>query len=74
MEHVGSKAVREVIERYQPLLGLFGHIHESHGFDYLGRTLCLNPGSEYDAGLLRGYVIDLPREREGKLQFFRVEG
>jgi Icc-related predicted phosphoesterase len=74
MEHVGSKAVREVIERHQPLLGLFGHIHESHGFDYLGRTLCLNPGSEYDAGLLRGYVIDLPREREGKLQFFRVEG
>jgi len=67
---VGSKAVREVIEKYQPLLGLHGHIHESGGFTYIGRTLCINPGSEYESGLLRGYVIDLKPE---KIEFWRVE-
>lgn len=59
MTHVGSKAVRGVLERNQPLLGLHGHIHESHGEMELGRTKCFNPGSEYQEGLLRFYVIDL---------------
>lgn len=66
----GSKAVREVIEKYQPLLCLHGHIHESPGSIYLGRTLCLNPGSEYESGVLKGFVIDLPPK---EFQFFRVE-
>lgn len=55
---VGSTAVREAIERYQPQLGLHGHIHESRGAQRLGRTLCLNPGSEYQDGALRAAVID----------------
>jgi Icc-related predicted phosphoesterase len=70
-EHVGSKSVRELILHYQPLLGLHGHIHESCGFERLGRTLCLNPGSEYQIGVLRGYVIDL--HPNGKINFQRVE-
>jgi len=32
MIHVGSTATRQVIEKYKPLLGLHGHIHESRGF------------------------------------------
>ncbi len=59
MISVGSKAVREAILKYQPLLGLHGHIHESKGFFKLGRTLCLNPGSEYQEGILRGVLIQL---------------
>lgn len=55
---VGSTAVRAAIERYQPQLGLHGHIHESRGAQRLGRTLCLNPGSEYQDGVLRAAVID----------------
>ncbi len=55
----GSKAVRQAIEKYQPVLGLHGHIHESRGFVKIGRTLCLNPGSEYTEGMLRGVVVDL---------------
>jgi Icc-related predicted phosphoesterase len=66
----GSKAVRECIEKYQPLLGLHGHIHESCGSARLGRTVCLNPGSEYESGILRGFVIDLPPK---EFQFLRVE-
>ncbi len=58
---VGSTAVKKVIEKYQPLLGLHGHIHESRGVTKIGRTLCLNPGSEYAEGILRGALIDIER-------------
>ncbi len=57
--HAGSTAVRGAIERHAPLLGLHGHIHESKGFVKLGRTLCLNPGSEYSDGILRGALVNL---------------
>jgi hypothetical protein len=67
----GSTAVRKAVEHYQPMIGLFGHIHESGGEANIGRTLCLNPGSEYSTGLLRGFVIDL--ERGGAVRHFRVE-
>src|SRR5487761_486442 len=41
---VGSHAVRDAIKRYQPVVGLHGHIHESRGAQKIGRTLCVNPG------------------------------
>jgi len=56
---VGSKAVRSVIEKYQPLVGLHGHIHESKGTRKVGRTLCVNPGSEYQQGALKGVLVNL---------------
>jgi len=59
MVHVGSKTVRQLIEQYKPMLGIHGHIHESRGFVKIGRTLCINPGSEYGEGILRGAIINL---------------
>lgn len=59
MHGAGSRAVRGAIERYQPLLGLHGHIHESPAAVALGRTICVNPGSEYGEGILRGVLITL---------------
>lgn len=56
---VGSIAVREAILKYKPLLGLHGHIHESRGVQKLGRTICINPGSEYSEGILRGVIVVL---------------
>ena len=56
---VGSKAVREAIKQYQPVVGLHGHIHESHGAQKIGGTLCLNPGSDYSSDVLRGALVDL---------------
>lgn len=56
--HVGSVAVREFLERVQPLVTLHGHIHESRGVDWVGRTPCMNPGSEYGEGVLRGIVMN----------------
>ncbi len=60
---IGSKAVRHMIEKYKPLLGLHGHIHESAGFRRIGRTFCVNPGSEYAEGVLRGYLVFLSGEK-----------
>ena len=51
--------MREAIERYQPVAGLHGHIHESPGWFRLGRTRCFNPGSEYGQGQLQGWIVAL---------------
>ncbi len=59
MQSVGSEAVRRVLERHQPMLGLHGHIHESRGAVRLGRSLAINPGSEYGDGVLRGALLEL---------------
>jgi Icc-related predicted phosphoesterase len=59
----GSTAVREAIERYQPLVGLHGHIHESGGRFRIGRTQTFNPGSEYAQGVLQGVIVSLERGR-----------
>jgi uncharacterized protein len=55
----GSPVVQDAILRYQPLLSLHGHIHESRGVINIGRTTAVNPGSEYGEGILRGIIINL---------------
>lgn len=70
--HVGSQAIRKAIEKYQPLLGLHGHIHESSGIEKLGDSVCINPGSEYGEGILRGYVIEISDEK--LVNYWKVEG
>lgn len=60
---VGSHAVRKIVEQYQPLLGLFGHVHEGKGAIRLGKTLCINPGSMYEQGRLLGALINLDRDK-----------
>jgi hypothetical protein len=50
--YVGSTAVRTYIEEKQPLFCLSGHIHESRGQDYIGRTLILNSGAVRDGGYI----------------------
>jgi Icc-related predicted phosphoesterase len=62
---VGSTAVRNAIERCQPVIGLHGHIHEVHAMATIGRSLCFNPGSEYYKGRLRGVYLVF---RDGELQ------
>lgn len=67
----GSTAVREILLKYKPVLSVHGHIHESPGHVRLGDTLCVNPGSESNAGVLRACIVDL---RNGKAKATRVEG
>jgi Icc-related predicted phosphoesterase len=66
---VGSRAVRAVIERHQPVLGLHGHIHESRSAATIGRTLCVNPGSAYSEGVIDGVVVELDGDRVVRHQF-----
>ena len=38
---------------------LHGHIHESAGIRRLGRTIAINPGSDYATGALQGALVTL---------------
>jgi Icc-related predicted phosphoesterase len=60
---VGSTAVRDAIARYQPVLSLHGHIHESRGVRRMGRSTVANPGSEYGEGVLDGVLVELDSRR-----------
>lgn len=61
MVPVGSVAVRHVVETFQPMLVLSGHIHESRGITRIGTSVAINPGSEYNIGRLLGAVVDLDK-------------
>lgn len=69
---VGSHAVRSLIEKHQPILGLHSHIHESRAVSTLGRTLCINPGSSYQDGVLDGALVTL--NAGGVVQYQLVSG
>jgi uncharacterized protein len=66
---VGSTAVRTAIERYQPLLGLHGHVHEAHAICKIGRTVCINPGSDFSEGILHGALVTI---NKGKLKGYQM--
>ncbi len=63
LKPVGSTALRKAIEQTQPLLGLHGHIHEGRGASRIGKTLCINPGSMYEQGVLLGAIVKLGRNK-----------
>jgi Icc-related predicted phosphoesterase len=67
----GSTAVRHVIEQFQPVLSVHGHVHESPGQVRVGSTLCVNAGSEAAVGILRACLIDI--DSKG-VRTQRVEG
>lgn len=69
MTHVGSTSVRKIIEEYKPLLTLHGHIHESRGFQKIGGTLSINPGSEFSSGILNAAYVVLESDRVKAHQF-----
>ncbi len=73
MINVGSKAVRKLIEEFQPITSLHGHIHESRGFHKIGKTLALNPGSEYQEGILRGAVVVVEPQKSKVLDFILLQ-
>ncbi len=69
MVPVGSTAVHDAIEKYQPFLGLHGHIHESSGTTKIGRTILFNPGSEYAEGILRGVILIFDEKKLHRYMF-----
>ncbi|MGF1617837.1 MAG: metallophosphoesterase [Acidimicrobiia bacterium] len=69
MENVGSSAVFDCLKRYQPMLSLHGHIHEAAGQERIGRTLAINPGSEYGEGVLKGALVTIG---DGQIHSFQA--
>jgi uncharacterized protein len=69
MYGAGSSSVRAAIEKYKPMLGLHGHIHESQSVAKIGRTTCINPGSEYAEGVLRGCLVNFV---DGEIQGYQM--
>ncbi len=69
LTHVGSTSIRKIIEETSPLIGLHGHVHESRGFDRVGRSLLLNPGSEYNSGILHSYLVVINPDEIQAYQF-----
>ena len=67
----GSSAVLDFLTEIQPLLGLHGHIHEASGIRRIGRTIAINPGSDYSTGTLNGALITLERDKVAAHQLVR---
>lgn len=66
---IGSMAVQDAIQKAQPLLMLCGHIHEAKAAVRINRTTCINPGSEYPAGILRGVIVNIVNDKGLSYQF-----
>lgn len=74
-ENVGSKAVRAIIEKYQPLVGVHGHVHECAGKDKIGNTFIFNHGSEYAQGVLRGIILIFNVDKQARyVDYLSVSG
>jgi Icc-related predicted phosphoesterase len=74
MKPVGSTAVRDAIQKHQPMLSVHGHIHESRGVKRMGRTLAINPGSVYGDGVLQGALLDLNAKKGKVAKYLLVNG
>ncbi len=74
MKAVGSTAVRDAINKHQPMLSVHGHIHESRAIKRLGRTMAINPGSVYGDGVLQGAVLDLDKKKAKVSRYLLVNG
>ena len=71
MAPAGSTAVCDFLTERQPLLGLHGHIHEASGIRRIGRTIAINPGSDYSTGTLNGALITLEKDKVSSHQLVR---
>jgi uncharacterized protein len=71
---VGSRAVRDAISEYGPMLSLHGHIHEGRGAVKIGRTLAVNPGSTYEDGVLQAAIVDLDVKKGEVKRYLLING
>jgi len=69
-KHYGSKLIRRIINKYQPILGIGGHMHENQGKDKIKKTLIINTGAAFEG---KAVVIDFDEEkgRVKKVQFIK---
>lgn len=66
-KHYGSKLIRRIINKYQPLLAFGGHVHENQGKDKIEKTMIINPGAIVDG---KYAIIDVEGEKI-KIKFIK---
>lgn len=54
---VGSSALRDFVLRANPLAVVSGHCHQSPGIRRVGDSVCVNPGSSYQNGVLKALLL-----------------
>ena len=65
--HYGSLIVRKMIDKYQPLVCIGGHIHENFGKCKIGETTCINAGF----GSYVNVWLKLSENKIKKLKFYK---
>lgn len=71
-EHYGSIIAKKLIEKYEPMLCISGHIHEGYGREDIGKTICINAGYGGDVNTIitvdekKGKVLDIEWLGENK--------
>jgi len=65
-QHYGSLIAREMVEKYQPLICIGGHMHEHFGKCRIGKTVCINAGFGPNVNVL----MEL-KDNNIKLQFHK---
>lgn len=65
-KHYGSKLVKRIIEKYQPVLNICGHMHENQGKDKIKKTLIVNAGAAQDG---KAAMIDI--DKKIKVKFIK---
>ncbi len=65
--HVGSKAVRKIIDRKQPRLSLCAHIHEARCTDKIGDTVIVNPGP-----ISKGFAAAITIDKSAKVELLEI--
>jgi hypothetical protein len=64
--HVGSRAVREMIEKKRPVLHFCGHCHEGFGEEKLGETISINVAAVKEG---RALLVDLEEMEWERIRF-----
>lgn len=65
--HYGSLVVREMVEKYQPLVCIGGHIHEHFGKCKIGKTTIINAGF----GSYVNVLMEVEENKIKRLEFHR---
>jgi len=65
--HYGSLVTRKIIDKYQPLVCIGGHMHEHFGKCKIGNTICINAGFGSNVNVL----MELDKNKIIRLQFHK---
>ena len=69
--HYGSIVARDIIQKYQPLVSIGGHMHEHFGSTELGKTTVINAGFGSGFGSYVNTWLELGGNKIKKIDFIK---